>query len=375
MEGFDDLGTKQPVAIPSRSHKCYEPRMKRLALLPLGLLVIGGFFVACSDSTAIATDAGLDVVANDVTMDLKSRIASERAKSSWHMYAVEWARSPRVPATKLIDFGGPDKGLPDGGDPGFVDMSWNFYVLVGYNRVVLVDAGTSVFDSMRKVLSQCAGGGAGVDAGAIGCDAVNFYYGAWLFEEARTVTAALGETGLSPSDVTDVVVTHFHFDHSMSMFEVGPNAKIHMMEGEWDSTLAYYKGPEATFIGGAPIGSKMEEARANGRTNLITTASASPYEGITILEKGKHTAHSIVVKVDCGGKPTTILMDAAYTYRNVDEKLPTSLNTDKGLNVAEVQALVTEARQAGGIYLPGHDRAMMDRYRTENPLVARICGE
>ncbi len=66
--------------------------------------------------------------------------------------------------------------------------------------------------------------------------------------DGRTIVDALGEAGVSPEQVDDVVVTHLHFDHAGGLtrrtVEGGgavltfPNATIHAQEREWDDALA-----------------------------------------------------------------------------------------------------------------------------------------
>lgn len=50
--------------------------------------------------------------------------------------------------------------------------------------------------------------------------------------------AALAPLGLRPEDITDVTVTHLHYDHAGGLHLL-PNAQLHMQAAE----MAYSTGP------------------------------------------------------------------------------------------------------------------------------------
>ncbi|WP_282095303.1 MBL fold metallo-hydrolase [Epibacterium ulvae] len=58
------------------------------------------------------------------------------------------------------------------------------------------------------------------------------------FDDLGRLPAALAEAGIKPSDITDIVITHMHIDHSGGLISNGKpafeNATIHIDQLEWD---------------------------------------------------------------------------------------------------------------------------------------------
>ena len=75
--------------------------------------------------------------------------------------------------------------------------------------------------------------------------------------EDRCILDALADNGTDPADITDVVVTHLHFDHAgglthhddsggaVSSF---PNATIHTQRTEWEDALANKSMMHSTYL-------------------------------------------------------------------------------------------------------------------------------
>jgi glyoxylase-like metal-dependent hydrolase (beta-lactamase superfamily II) len=74
--------------------------------------------------------------------------------------------------------------------------------------------------------------------------------------QRRTVVDALGEAQVDAADVTDVIVTHLHFDHAGGLTHLDgdapvssfPNARIHVQKTEWDDALANKAVMTATYL-------------------------------------------------------------------------------------------------------------------------------
>ncbi|AHD08857.1 MBL fold metallo-hydrolase [Phaeobacter gallaeciensis] len=72
-----------------------------------------------------------------------------------------------------------------------------------------------------------------IDAGAGGGDFVSSRFG-----DLGRLPTALADAGIAPTDVTDIVITHMHIDHSGGLIAGGTpafeNATIHIDQKEWD---------------------------------------------------------------------------------------------------------------------------------------------
>lgn len=72
----------------------------------------------------------------------------------------------------------------------------------------------------------------------------------------RTVEHALAEAGVTPAQITAVVVSHLHFDHAGGLTRwvdgatslTFPNARIHVQKQEWDDALANRSTMTRTYL-------------------------------------------------------------------------------------------------------------------------------
>jgi len=101
-----------------------------------------------------------------------------------------------------------------------IPMALRAMVVVGEDKRVIVDAGS--------------GRGYGEK-----------YERIYAFETEETLEGALGRLGLAPADITDVIVTHLHFDHAGGLvfpFQEGwrlafPEAAHHVQVRQWKHAL------------------------------------------------------------------------------------------------------------------------------------------
>ncbi len=238
------------------------------------------------------------------------------------LYAVEYARSEGVATSRLVRGGGATT----------VDMSWYFFVLVGRGHVTLIDVGTDAFSRRgQEALRE-----------------------RWSIAHATDVTRALARTGLSPADVTDIVLTHHHWDHVGALSLFG-GATVHVHAGEWARVPARLRRP-------------VQDA---GRLATFEGRRAELWPGLVVREAGHHTAHQVMVEVGCGSRTWILASDAAYLRQNIEERKPVTVTVDRRANVADVAAAVQ--RVGAEQVIPGHDPALFTRHPSGVSGVAAIC--
>ncbi len=75
--------------------------------------------------------------------------------------------------------------------------------------------------------------------------------------EERTVCDAMQEQGVSPADVSDVIVTHLHFDHAGGLTRLSEdgdavpvfgNATVHVQGREWEDAIANRSTMTGTYL-------------------------------------------------------------------------------------------------------------------------------
>lgn len=108
--------------------------------------------------------------------------------------------------------------------------------------------------------------------------------------ERRCVADAVRETGSDPEDVTDVIVTHLHFDHaggltmrdpSGEVMSVFPHARVHVQRQEWKDALHNRSTMSRTYLRDHldPIAEQVG----------LIDGEAEPVPGITVWPMPGHT--------------------------------------------------------------------------------------
>jgi glyoxylase-like metal-dependent hydrolase (beta-lactamase superfamily II) len=136
----------------------------------------------------------------------------------------------------------------------------------------------------------------------------------------------LRECGVTPADVTQVLITHAHFDH-MGGLDLFPNAKFRVQKRELDKWVWALKlGPEFRFLVGAvdpaDIMKALKLAR-EGRMIVVDGDAEDVLPGIDLhLAADTHTYGSMYVTVRNDGARQSqdawvFAGDLIYTYDNL----------------------------------------------------------
>jgi len=176
--------------------------------------------------------------------------------------------------------------------------------------------------------------------------------------------------GVQPDEVTDVVVSHIHWDH-MGGISLFPKATIWIQKDEYQ----YYLGG-AYQPGGKP-GGELEDLLELLRRNvtrkvvLIDGDDREILPGIHVYTGARHTYASQYIKID--GTPAYVLAsDNVYLYRNIETKAPIATfdPVDRFANVAAFDRMIRLAGARERV-LPGHDMLIFSRFPTRGR-VAKI---
>lgn len=114
-----------------------------------------------------------------------------------------------------------------------------------WSRVVKVDDENRIFMVMRLLVVQGHGKTIVVDAGC-GTGYGEKLTRIYAFEFNHPMQESLADFGLSPDDVTDVLLTHLHFDHGGGVVWPDgdtwkltfPNATHHVQRSQWEHALS-----------------------------------------------------------------------------------------------------------------------------------------
>jgi glyoxylase-like metal-dependent hydrolase (beta-lactamase superfamily II) len=258
------------------------------------------------------------------------------------IYAVRYGSIPGFPTSGL---------LPDAPEGETMDIAMAFWVIRSEDRVVLFDSG--------------------------------FFRDRWL--ERFTVTGfvrpdrALAPLGIAPDDVTDVVVSHAHWDH-MGGVELFPGATIWIQRDEY----VYYTAT-AWQAGGRTGGIDAEDVRhlvarnTEGLVRLVDGDGVEILPGLTVHTGARHTYASQYMVVDVPGGDGAqadrwvLASDNAHLYRALDERRASATFSpdDRAGNVAAGRRMIELAGSPERV-VPGHDPEMFERFETVAEGVVRI---
>ena len=193
----------------------------------------------------------------------------------------------------------------------------------------------------------------------------------WTIQDYLAPDEAVRLAGVKPEEVTDVVVSHVHWDH-MGGIDLFPNATIWIQKEEF----RYYTGP-AWQSGGDHDGidpdDVLELVRLNtaGRLRLIDGDNVEIFPEIRAYTGGRHTYASQYLGV-AGSPPFVLASDNVYLYRNLAEHRPSATfsEADYPANLKNQQRMIQLAGSADRV-IPGHDALQFKKYPAEGR-VARI---
>lgn len=161
------------------------------------------------------------------------------------------------------------------------------------------------------------------------------------------ISAFLDRCGLGPEDVTDVLLTHAHWDH-LSNIMMFPRATLWIGAEE----LAWAR----TVPRDAPFMSTLHtrELQERGRGTGLVSHGDTILPGVTVIATPGHTPGHVSYTVETESGSVIFAGDAVkniyeLTTLNIDSTL------DAGQSRASIRRLREQAGQMGARIVPGHD--------------------
>jgi glyoxylase-like metal-dependent hydrolase (beta-lactamase superfamily II) len=242
--------------------------------------------------------------------------------------AIRFANSPGDPVASMV-MGGPKDQT--------VDSVYIVWLIRGAGRNILFDSG---FHRAR-------------------------YFKEWKITDYLRPDEAVRLAGVKPGEVTDVVISHAHWDH-LGGIDLFPNAVVWIQKEEF----RYYTG-DAWQAGGDHEGIDPDDVRelvrlnTEGRLRLVDGDNVEILPGIRAYTGARHTFASQFLRID--GHPAFVLAsDNVYLYRNLDEHKPSATfsESDYPANVRSQERMVALAGAADRV-VPGHDALQFQRFPTQ----------
>ena len=276
----------------------------------------------------------MKVVRSAVLAVLLARFAAAQSKPEYEVYAIRYATIPDFRVSALV--AGADSARK-------LDIAMMVWLVRGDGRNILVDSGFYREQFFRQ----------------------------WHVSDFVKPSDALKRVGLKPQDVTDVIITHLHWDHADGM-DLFPNARIWIQKDE----LQHYAGEawqSKRTHGGIDPDDVLEAVKLNieGRVGLVNGDAQEILSGVTCYTGGRHTYASQYVGVNTGAGIVVLASDNMYLYENLEKHVPIAATLDAVSNL-RAQDRMKQLAASPRLIIPGHDPAVMARFPNPAPGVAKI---
>ena len=178
--------------------------------------------------------------------------------------------------------------------------------------------------------------------------------------EPHTLERSLAALGLGVEDITDVVLTHLHFDHAGgSTRRVGdrvvprlPRARYHVQGRNWENAAAPNPRERASYLP-----ENFEPLREAGVVTLVD-GPQQPWPGIELFTAEGHTRGQQLVRVSGGGEALYFVADLIPMAPHV--RIPFVMGYDVAAieTMAEKRALLERACRENAWICLEHDPAV-----------------
>ncbi|HEY2825408.1 MAG TPA: N-acyl homoserine lactonase family protein [Gemmatimonadales bacterium] len=259
-------------------------------------------------------------------------VSPQRPDPVYEVYAIRYGTVKNFPARYIV--AGADSARR-------MDLAMTIWLMRGGGRTVLVDAGFHRADFVAQ----------------------------WKPADFVAPSEALAPLKVKPADVTDIIVSHIHWDH-MDGLDLFPKAHVWVQRAEYE----YYVGADGKVLHqGIDSANAVMLAglKAQGRVTLVEGDSQLVLPGIRAYTGGRHTFASQYVSVHSGSGTTVLASDNCYTYENLEQHRPIAQTFDSVSNLA-AQARMLRLASSPRLVVPGHDPVVFERFPTPGHGIARI---
>jgi len=258
--------------------------------------------------------------------------AAPRAPA-WRVYAIRYATIPAFPVRYLVTGADTTRTL---------DIAMTCWLLDGGpGRHVLVDAGFY----RPKFLDE------------------------WKPAGFVRPSDAVRRAGLAPDSITDVIISHVHWDH-LDGADLFPNARIWIQREEY----AHHVGATGLPIDPAIDtldAAMLSKLQAAGRVKLVEGDAQEILPGLTAYTGGKHTFASQYVGVRTAKGIVVVASDNLYLYENLERHRPIAQTLDSTSNLA-AQERMKRLAASPRLIVPGHDPAVFIRFHAVGEGVVKV---
>jgi glyoxylase-like metal-dependent hydrolase (beta-lactamase superfamily II) len=183
----------------------------------------------------------------------------------------------------------------------------------------------------------------------------------------------LFEFGIAAKDVTDIILTHPHWDH-MDAIVLFPNAHVYIQKQDYDYFVGEAWQKDGNHGGFDPrdVG-YLVNLNLSGKLTLVDGDDKELFPGIKVFTGSRHTFNSQYVLVQTGTERIVIASDNIWINYNLNHlQPPPPYGTwDAEGYVKAMQRMKTLASDLKYI-LPGHDGHVFETFPKVTKRIVRI---
>jgi len=222
----------------------------------------------------------------------------------------------------------------DGSEDKEVPLEFVFFLIVGNQKKILIDTG-----SKNQVMLKRFG-----------------------VTHPRTPQSLLNKLGVIHSEITDIIITHAHWDHIGSLSDF-PNANVWIQAQELKHVNSLGLNEQNLFVHAYMYDDLMILRKLESNNKLITINGDE--EILPCIRahysKNSHTPGSQFISVDTDKGVFVFAGDNAYLYENIEKNIPIGNTLSKANNLRSIKHMSSIATSRNMI-IPGHEPKMFERF-------------
>jgi len=172
----------------------------------------------------------------------------------------------------------------------------------------------------------------------------------------------LQKINIKPENITDIIVTHPHFDH-IGGIDLFPNAMLWMQKDDFDYFVgtAWQKNGNTNGFNKKDV-FKLIQKSIDGHLTLVKGDSIEIMPGIRVFTGSKHTYESQYVLVNGTSGKTIIASDNIWYYYNLINLLPIPKYTFDAKAYVNAMIRMKKLVSNSELIIPGHDALIFSKF-------------
>ncbi|MDJ0765862.1 MAG: N-acyl homoserine lactonase family protein [Myxococcota bacterium] len=238
-----------------------------------------------------------------------------RPDKGWRVFALDYGRSTMREST-VVAGGSKDKQ---------VSFAWMAWLAVGRKKTVLIDTGFALEDVAKK----------------------------WGLRRFEPVPKLLGATGIQPRDITDIVLTHLHWDHCGNLSPY-TRATVYVQRQELDFARKLTKKAKAKGGYRRSDLSTIDKLAKKNRLKILN-GDQQMLPGIKGYIGGRHTAGIQWIEISTESAVGSVILasDNAYVHENIKTLRSTGSTGSPTSDVLQFKKMLSLVKQDKFV-IPGH---------------------